>query len=421
MAKMNSSSRVPKSIADVCKVVSLDELITIISNRREGDINILVTGDCHLAVRSLEPGKVAGVLNEITSDRVLRYTDSVVLNGDLLDRRISLASEEAVEFIEFGLGLRNRCRKHGVSLDILEGTPSHDNRQPAILELFDRYAMDQDRSVIRYIDRVSIVPLLHAHRDEYVQQHYGRQLHSLFVPDEVSTDGMITWGIVKDAMSLTALETVDMSYMHGTFRYQEPILTEGSHVEEHYEGITRGRVVVNHWHLPSAHGRIRAPGSVERLRHGEEETKGFYYITLSPGENGDISVTEYFVYNENATEFVTMDVSGLTLSSARELLDATFERNPKARVRLQLSRLDELYPSLSDLRMTYKSLKITEKIIDIEVSEELDLESIQTDATYSIRPDNLSDLIIERLADQSDEVRKRSAEILGEETCQQKI
>lgn len=410
METMNSSSKVPKSISDVCHVVTLDELMEIISQRKEGDINILVTGDNHIAARNLDNKQIISRLNKITSKKVLRYTDSVVLNGDLLDHRISLASEAATDFILFSLGLLNRCKTHGVSLDILEGTPSHDNRQPAILTLFDHYEIKENKLPLRYIDRVSVHNLLQDHQREYVLKHYGRDLKSLFIPDEVSTNSQVTWGMVKETLALSQLESVDMSYMHGTFRYQEPLFTEKSHVEENYESITNQRIIINHWHQPSAKGKIRAPGSLERLRHGEEETKGFYYCVISPD-----SFKEYFVINEEATIFKTIDVSGLSISEVHGMLDNIEATYPTSRIRLQLTRLDETYPLLSEIRSRYKELKITEKIIDTVTDRGVDIELINLDSSFSIRPDNIHDLVLDKMKSDGVEkdIKERVKTILG--------
>lgn len=412
MEKMNSSSNVSKSIASVCTVITRSELIKIISQKKEGDINILVSGDWHIASRSVDNRKILTTLNSMTSSSILKYTDSLIINGDLLDRRISLASEEASEFIEFSLCLLNRCREHGVSLDVLEGTPSHDNGQPALLTLFDRYSLDRDRVPLRYINRVSVVNLLQDHKKDYVNEHYGHDLKALYIPDEVSTDSQVTWSMVNEVLQLSGVDRVDMSYLHGMFRYQEPMFTTKSHSEENYESITNLRIIINHWHLSSAKGRIRAPGSPERLRHGEEETKGFYYCTISPSDDGP-TIKEYFVINEDAVRFKTLDVSNKTLAEVYIILEDIFEKYPDSRIRLQLSRLDPLYPSLSEIKDKYKSLKITEKIIDTETSKEINLDLIDMDASFSIRPDNIHDLILEKIEDEPTKVKSRVSEIIG--------
>lgn len=418
METMNSCSNVSHSIKKHCQVVTVSELTALIKEKKEGDVHILVTGDCHIAARSVDTKKITSDLDRFTSSEILQYTDSLVINGDLLDRRISLASDEASDFMVFALGLMARCKKHGVSLDVLEGTPSHDNRQPALLELLNQHLFDAGTYPIRYLDRVCVVDLL-PNKQEYVQRHFKRTLNALFIPDEVSTDAQVTWGIVQETLALASQSMVDMAYLHGVFRYQEPAFTEKSHSEENYEGITRGRIIINHWHLSSAKGRIRAPGSPERLRHGEEETKGFYYTILSPGAvvSGvtSIEAKEYFVVNENATIFKTVDVSAMSLVDVHRYLDQVAETHPEARVRLQLSRLDEVYPNLSEIKARYRSLKITEKLIDSEVDSMIDLETINTDVAYAIRPDNLASLIAEKIEDKPEEIKSRIQEILGAE------
>lgn len=414
LEKMNSSGNVSESMKKACTVITIDELKDIISKKKEGDISILVTGDLHVASRSVDNSKIIDSINKITQSSILKYTDSLIVNGDFLDRRISMASEEASDFISLSLGILSRCKRHNVSFDLLEGTPSHDNRQPAILTLFDKYMREDDKFPLRYIDRVSIVDLL-PHKQEFMKKHYGRVLKSLFIPDEVSTDSQVTWGMVKEMLSMNVLDSVDMSYMHGTFRYQEPMFTEKSHVEENYESITNGRVVINHWHLPSSKGeKIRAPGSLERLRHGEEETKGFYYCILSPGMDGSIDVDEYFVINEDAVIFKTVDVSKMTLSEVYSFLDYVSDNFPTSKIRLQLSRLDQLYPSISEIKGRYKNLKVTEKVVDSHTETSIDFDNVSTDSTFSIRPDNICELILNKVEDSSEDVKENIGKILGE-------
>ena len=93
--RMNSSSRVNPSVAKLCQVVTLDELHTRIKKRKATDVHVLVTGDCHIGSRSIPTLCIVRALEKATSSEILKYTDSVIINGDLLDRRISLASEES--------------------------------------------------------------------------------------------------------------------------------------------------------------------------------------------------------------------------------------------------------------------------------------------------------------------------------------
>lgn len=414
MRKMNSNGNVSGSISKACTVISLSELKELLSKKEDNEISILVTGDLHVASRSVDNKKIVDSINRITSSSILEYTDSLIINGDFLDRRVSLASDEASDFILLSLGILARCKKYNVSLDVLEGTPSHDNKQPFIMTLFDTYLKDADKYPLRYIDRVSVLDLLST-KKEQVRKIFGRDLKVLFIPDEVSTDSQVTWGMVKETLTLNSVDKVDMSYLHGTFRYQEPMFTEKSHSEENYESITNGKIIINHWHLPSSKGdKIRAPGSLERLRHGEEETKGFYYCFLSP-DGDSVKVREYFVINDEATIFMTINVTGMSLNDVYNLIDVMIVENPDIRLRFELSRLDPLYPSLSEIKSKYRSIKITEKIADSETEKLIDFDSIDNDVTFSIRPDNLLDLVLNKIDDSEDLIKENIKILIGEE------
>lgn len=406
--KMNSSSNVNEDVAAYCKVVTLEELIDCISKRKPDDVNMLVTGDCHIATRSIPNMRIINTLDRIMSAKVLEYTDHLIINGDLLDRRISLASEETVEFFNFVMSLVTRCFKYKTGLSILEGTPSHDNKQPRLIKILADHMMSLDDLPVNYIEDIEILDIC----PPTLKHLYPDGLKALFIPDEMNDDSQLTWLRVQELLRLEGIEQVDMSFIHGMFRYQEAILTQKSHIESNYESITRYTIPINHWHLPSAKGKIRAPGSIERMRHSEEETKGFYYITI----HADGTHTEYFVINPDATIFYTVDVSGLTLAAVYVILDDLSATYPiDSRIRLAFSKQDEVFFSLIDIKRKYTNFKMSEKILDKE-----DISKIQETLNVihtgvAIRPDTIVGLLETRLADSDNKVLERALDIVRTE------
>lgn len=402
--RMNSSSRVNPSVAKLCQVVTLDELHTRIKKRKATDVHVLVTGDCHIGSRSIPTLCIVRALEKATSSEILKYTDSVIINGDLLDRRISLASEESERYIEFAMRLILRCSQNGVSLDVLEGTPSHDNGQPALMALFAKYMAGNDKIPLRYINDVAIVDLL---QDPLKNSPWGYPLKALFIPDEISPDSALTWWKVSELLRLNNIEQVDQTYIHGMMRYQEPMYSEKSHVEENYLGITKYRIAINHWHLPSAKDRIVAPGSIERMRHGEEETKGFYYTILTKD-----GAEDFFVINPVATIFETLDVKDCTLSEIHKQLDSRLDYPDDSRIRLKMSRKDEGFAVLSEIKRKYPRFKITELIEDTADIAKIDLALTATHTGVSVNSNNIQEMLQPYLAGVDEDVLGKINDLL---------
>lgn len=406
--KMNSPSNVNEDMQVHCLVVTLEEFKQHLRKKQPDDVNILVTGDCHIATRSIPNQKIIDKLNEITSVEILEYTDQIVINGDLLDRRISLASDETVDFFNFIIMLILRCFETSTGLAVLEGTPSHDNKQPRLIKILADHMMTLDDLPVQYIEDISILDLCPTH----LKDKFPDGIKSIFIPDEMNDDSQITWQRVQELLRLEGVDEVSMSFIHGMFRYQEAILTSKSHIEENYESVTKHTIAINHWHLPSAKGKIRAPGSIERMRHGEEETKGFYYITIRP----DGTQTEYFVINSDATIYATIDVSYKTVAQVYEILDNLSNEYPiDSRIRLACTKQDEVYFALTDIKRKYPNFKISEKMLGKEDISKIEKTLNSIDTGVAIRPDTIVSLLEKKLTDVDAKVLERALNIVKAE------
>lgn len=403
--RMNSSTRVNPSVAKLCQVVTLDELHARIKKRKANDVHVLVTGDCHLGSRAVPTRNIVNALDKATSSEILKYTDSVIINGDLIDRRISLASDEAQQYIDFAMRLLLRCSQNEVSLDVLEGTPSHDNGQPALMAMFAKHMAGNGKIPLRYIDDITIIDLL---QDPLKNSPWGYPLKALFIPDEISPDSTTTWRKVTELLRLQNLEQVDQTYIHGMMRYQEPMYSEKSHVEENYLGITKYRIAINHWHLPSAKDRIVAPGSIERMRHGEEETKGFYYTILSKK-----GAEDFFVINPVAAIFETLDITGCTLTEINKQLDRRSDYPVDSRIRLKMSRKDEGFSVLSEIKRQYDKFKITELIEDTADIAKIDIALTATHSGISVNSSNVQEMLQPYLSGVGDDLMGKINELIG--------
>ena len=314
----------------------------------DSDVTIAVTGDIHLHHNKVPTSRVIRHLHDMYPLEFLKLVDILVLNGDVLDRRLSLESGDLTLILDWFAKIMRDCKKAGTKLYVLEGTRSHDHRQSTLFDFVNELSLID--SSIEYIDTLKVVEL-------------PKGYSALFVPDEVNHDASVTATQAKELISSHGYEQVDFAFMHGMFRYQAPIETPVSHSEEVYEKMVKHRVIVNHIHTPSAKGIIRAPGSPVRLRHGEEETKGHYVLSLKGND-----VREWYIETERNVVFMTIDVTNWDVSNVYEYLEK-LDLETGAHLRLRMSRKSPVRVSVKDIKNRFPHYRISEDFTDSSISE----------------------------------------------------
>lgn len=213
---------------------------------------------------------------------ILKKLDYIFINGDLLDRILLANSNEYNLIVLWLIDLSNFCKKNNIKLRLLEGTPSHDNEQgKTMYEAIMRLNKDLN---FKYIKDIEI---------EYDNEF---DMNILYVPDKNDKPALDRYKDIKKLMKEKNLEKIDFAMMHGNFKYQLPITSIHAHTEEDFLNIVRYYICINHIHTPSVYGRILAPGSFDRMVHGEEEDKGVIYVEVE-NEN---KMMFNFLKNENA-------------------------------------------------------------------------------------------------------------------------
>lgn len=360
-----------------------------------GEYRIAIISDVHLGHDRVRTKTVIATLERTFPDERLAHLDKIIVSGDLFDQRLPYDSEEAHLITRWMGKLLRKCRQYGVGLDILEGTPSHDNRQSrwfvALNEMLDLGVN------LRYFDTLTITDL------------YPNGPSVLFVPDEVNHDADKTWKQVLELMRQVGVDQVDFAVMHGMFTYQEPIRTVVSHSEERYESIVKQRIYIGHHHTHTQLGKVRVPSSLERLRHNEEEDKGHIQVSLVDGN----VVDEVFVINDRATWFKTVDVIGLAYPKVLEVIDE-LNAPDGSFLRLKLSRQCPAYKSYREIRHLYPNFTWSTKNVDIEQHIPESGELIDRPVITSIRHDTLPGMVKERLHNVSAPVMAAIEQILAD-------
>ena len=351
------------------------------------DLNIIVISDVHMGHSRVPTPVVIKTVDGILTDEVMAVTDLVIISGDLFEKRLAHDSDEAFMISDWMDRTCRKAKKHKVVIFILEGTPSHDNRQ-------SRWFLHSNRSTganadIRYYENIVLDEL------------YPGGPTFLFIQDEVNHDANKTWKQVCDLMKEKGIESVDFAVMHGMFTFQEPVRSISTHLEERYEGIVKHRIFIGHNHHPVCCGIIRVPGSVERLRHNEEHEKGFIFLTWSP----TLGVTdEYFVVNDAATTFMTLDVVGKTFPQTVGALNKVAKHPAGSNFRLKLSRNDEAYVALTRIKNMFPHFNITVKVAEAADTAEHTDNLIDTPVIPVIHQDNLKEHMLPRFKDVPEEV-----------------
>ncbi len=374
--------------------LSFNPLSELISRHKPNTaLSIAVLGDVHLDHPKIPTSFIIERLDRIFTVEYLSKLDVIVINGDLFERRIAFDSESAYLTVRWIVRFLKLCAKFNITLHVLEGTPSHDNTQARWFgEMETICGMEVD---FYYHDKIEITELKE-----------GTGLSALWIPDEFSPSAEITQDIVKKLLITEGYETVDYTFIHGMFVYQEPIPSKASHDEVYYESITNNLIVINHIHTPSSSGKIRAPGSVCRLRHGEEETKGHLYIEHMPE-----GVVDFFIETENNARFDTVDMQNRDMVYVREYLDNRLSIKDPQYIKLKLRRSDIVLASIPELKKRYPTLNITTKVVDDDLPEVIGQGIIDKPILVSIRPETLPGLLMARM-DKYPEPTKRAVEKL---------
>lgn len=389
----------PMTTSTEAQIQRMELSALTVAIRAANDYNVAIISDVHLGHGRVHSSKVIESLDTMFPDERLAYLDMIVITGDLFDRRLTYGSDDALLITRWLESFLRKCTKFKVAIRILEGTPSHDNKQSRWLPLIS--SMSGNELDIKYYGTLTIDEL-----------YPGGPL-ALYVPDEVNHDASVTWMQVNELLRQRGVSQVHYAFMHGMFTYQEPIRTVVSHNVENYHSIVIQRIYIGHHHTHTVCGRIVVPGSPERLRHNEEEEKGHLQFSITPEWN---TVNEYFIPNLQATVFSTYDVTGMCIKEGIALLEQYESLPTGSHLRLRLSRKDPIYSSLNLIRGRFPQFNISTKIVEAEAYTPDSEELVHKPAITAIRPDTVSNLLLERITinDVDSNVLDAIAKILAE-------
>jgi len=252
-------------------------------------LTILSISDIHLGHKKVPTQHIVSNLNHYLPDNDSMYeVDIIFLGGDIFDDIVSLRDDSTGIIQRFIVRLLKLCKKYDIQLRVLEGTPSHDGKQSKQFILLNEFL--KINTDICYFDQLCI---------EYNERF---NIHVLYVPDKWRGSCEQTKEEVVLILKQHGLTKVDYSIIHGQFKHQLPFidLPDDTHDHEFYLSITKKYIFVGHIHFMSQFDRILAQGSFDRLRHKEEQPKGFFKVVCYSNNEEDSII---FIENKLAAIF----------------------------------------------------------------------------------------------------------------------
>lgn len=307
----------------------------------------LVTSDVHLGHPLTPTEHIVQSFKDSLLTEQNKAADILFISGDLFDRLLDLSSREVHLIIGFFNYLLSYCQTNNIKLRVLEGTPSHDQRQSELLvKLNDIRKTKCDLVYHKQLDIEYIEDL-----NKYV----------LYIPDEWFNKNDDVNLQIQKKLNEHNINHVDIAILHGQFQYQTlGKKYEGFFYEEDYFlNLVKGFIHIGHYHTFSSFDRIIANGSLERLVHGEEDPKG--YVTVR-----DNNYT--FIENPNAYTYKTINI---TAATTLERLDKQIFKLPKnSYIRLLMSKDHPFNLTYPELKLRYLDYSLKKKIKETASEDE---------------------------------------------------
>lgn len=345
-------------------------------------IKYMVVSDIHFGSNKNKTANIANnLLNYLyVNVKIIKDLDVFILAGDVYDRLLSMASLDNIIAMECLTKLCMFCKLHNIKLRILEGTPSHDNKQCKVLyTVLEELNIDID---FKYIENIEI---------EYMKEF---DTYILYIPDEMHHNAEDTLKEVKVLMDSMNLTKVHIAIMHGAFRYQLPILElASSHDENEYLSLVEHYISIGHVHDKSIFKRILAQGSFDRLAHNEENPKGAMYIDINNDRRSYV-----FIENKDAMIFKSINIDSEDIMESIDYIgDILKDIVIGSHIRLIMKSNNPLLKSVHDIYKRFPEYNFIVKSIKDEKHIEVKIDNVLANGkveVVQITVDNILSLIM---------------------------
>ena len=312
----------------------------------------LVIADIHIG--AVDTKHLEKELNDVFIEKVKelgKELDFVEIAGDLFHSQINMNSDNGKLANKFILTLNDLSMENDFELRLLKGTASHDLNQ---LSVFERLMVTNPK--FKIINTLT----------EDTFNSNGHTLNVLQIPEEYIND---VEGYYREAFS----KKYDMVFSHGTYDFAGYISShqDGERTLKHaptfkakdVKKVSNGPVLSGHVHKRMDNDGVYYVGSFSRFSYGEEESKGFYMVTINTEDSTDFTLD--FIENDMAETYVTVDLNDIDTDKVEDMgnyiktLKSTYDN---IRIKSNKSLDNELeIKLLKELSESDKSIKIDVK------------------------------------------------------------
>ncbi len=351
-------------------------------------INWLSISDVHIGnTRTTADFILSNLRYSLFTENRISNLDLLIIAGDFFDRLLEYNHPSSGDILLFIDKLLQECSTHSVCLRVLEGTPSHDNKQNKIFD--DLYSTGNYSCDMKYVDTLSI---------EYMQNW---DVNVLYVPDKIRTTVAEVYQDTLKLMESLALKQVDFCIMHGAFSFQLPPMAKEVYDEQAWLKLVKHYIFVGHVHIHNPYKRILPGGSFDRITHGEEKPKGFLMGTMNL--NGDPEKdTFYFIENKRAKKYLTFRLYDYDVKNNLDYLQKQLEDVPNdSFIKIVAESDNPILANMAEvtkINLTHHWVKDTFKSEQEELIQEVDQDILEEWQSINIDKTNILEIIITRLS-----------------------
>ncbi len=320
-------------------------------------------------------------------EKIIASLDIFIIAGDFFDRLLEYNHPAGGDILLFIDRLLIECSTHNVKLRVLEGTPSHDNKQNKIFD--DLYSTGNYKCDMKYVDTLSV---------EHIEE-WG--INVLYVPDKIRTTVKEVYDDTIDLLKSLALSKVDFCIMHGAFAYQLPELAKEVYIQDDWLAIVKHYIFVGHVHIHNPYKRILPGGSFDRIAHNEEKPKGFLMGTMNL--HGDPKKDEfYFIENKNAKVYLTIRLNSYDVDENLKFIEQSLQGVPNdSFIRIMAEKDNPILSNMTEvtkINLTHHWTKDNFKTKEEEEQLQVLDEDLEEWTAIHIDKTNIHDIIMVRLS-----------------------
>lgn len=256
--------------------------------------------DIHIGAMSYDDTKemlnyFKATMKEYTKKELL---DFIIVGGDFFDKQIY--GNDPYITIAFKMML---CILHSAKVvRVINGTSSHDANQYQLFSTLTQElssVLDMVTYDFKVIQTVSEEELFDGVKVLYLPEEYifdQKEYYKEFFEKKGYYDYVFGHGIIQEAMTYVKRS----KEKKGEALKRKPAIFNSAELSY----ICKGKIYFGHYHIyTNIKDKVFYSGSYARWIFGEEEEKGFFYLTCDPKKE---EYKETFIINDKALRYVTM-------------------------------------------------------------------------------------------------------------------